>query len=390
MDGIGKCFVFAAFTSLLVACATQPVASTSQAPNTASAEDTGASPPGASVAPAVKPADTFKLSPADSLTLIPQQSLFSSDTGGATLHKTSTDKSLAGSGSSGTTTQTQSKSAPAATTNTSGTKDAEDKKRKPDIDLTPFTTFSEIASNSSATTSYSDAYTRIRIDGDVAADATPSASTSTNAAEKTEPYLYRERSWLARYLLGKKFDFNLAVKITIGDYETTIPLVTVSHESDSSGEQWTRTLSHNLVDFPLFLVKADGSSSIPIFDIKLSADKTINSSIAGAALQVAIGGIQQVSPGSSVLTTLTAQSSKTKANAIDTAISKLFSDGITEEHIAHSDLRAWQSADGVIIKVQIPHDETNWNSELQSIGTWKITFEAPQPSIFLGLAHLRT
>ena len=106
--------------------------------------------------------------------------------------------------------------------------------------------------------------------------------------------------------------------------------------------------------------------------------------MASAALQIAVGGIQAVSPGASVITKLTSQTAKTKAQAIDTAIGKLFSNGISEEHLVHRNLRNWTGTDaGLLLRLKVPVlEKDNWGSNLGVAGQWVLSFENPRPSIF--------
>lgn len=250
------------------------------------------------------------------------------------------------------------------------------------LNLTPYTNVVPIPCNQNEEPSYVGQYTRLVIDSEQ--NCTDfKCETMTGKKVDSENYTYQNRSALTRYLFGKQFDFNLSAKITISTfYQATIPLVTIGHEGDSKGEQWARTISHELLDYPLFLVQSSGATGKPHFDVTLTADKTVDSNVASAALAVAVSAVQQASPGSSVLTTLTSDSSKAKSNAIDTAISSLFSDGIKEEHENDVTLTTWSSGDGIRIDVKLPRNENDWNRHLLPIGIWTIHFAPPRPSIF--------
>jgi len=95
------------------------------------------------------------------------------------------------------------------------------------------------------------------------------------------------------------------------------------------------------MSFPLILVKGDGQKAVPRIEATLRGTKEHSSNISATALQVAVAGIQQVSPEAKVLTTLTAPASKEKAIAIDNAISKLFAQGIQEKHSDDRDFNNW-------------------------------------------------
>lgn len=200
---------------------------------------------------------------------------------------------------------------------------------------------------------------------------------------KPESAPNQDRNLLTRLLLGKKVDLNLSAKIKIGDYETTASLLTISHQSNSDGELWNRSVSHALLNFPLFLVRQDGEANIPEISFSFAGTTEYSSNMAAAALQVAIGGIQQVSPDAGVITKLTAQASKDKARAIDKALQNIFSSGVKEMHMSHRDLRKSQPAGGVSVELWIPNKEGKWDEkDLRTLGAWSISFDAPRPSIF--------
>jgi hypothetical protein len=242
------------------------------------------------------------------------------------------------------------------------------------INITPLTEYADLDKIDLAKGGiFTNSYTRLRISSHVHADASSGGATSS--------LNYDERNWIRRYFVGKKFDSNLTVKIAVGEYETTIPLVTVSHQSDTNGEQWSRSISRYLLNFPLFLVKPDGEASIPTLTLKVSGTKEYTSNMAAKALDLVVTSIQEISPESNVLTKLTTQSAKDKSRAIDNAIGKLFSNGLSEEQIVHRDLRMWNADGGISVTFTLP-SEADWNEKVGKIGTWNISFEEPRPSIF--------
>lgn len=250
------------------------------------------------------------------------------------------------------------------------------------INLTPLSTYTdEWTNNAPEGASFSDAYTRIVIFSDLPADG------NNTATGELPPLPYTQRPWWLRALVGEEFSINLTAKITIGAFESTVPLATIGHQSNSAGEQWNRAIHHSNASFPLFLVKADGSASIPTIKLSVKGTKSYSSRGAAAAVQVALGVARATGQPASVITRLTEQTTKDRARAIDDAISKLFASGITEEHWTDRDLKLWSVAlnnqiRGVKVKFSIPGDEQDWNSSPSPVGTWTITFDYPRPSIF--------
>lgn len=212
--------------------------------------------------------------------------------------------------------------------------------KKP-LDITPLTTFSGYTSGNGRR--FNNAYTRIRITSFLESDKLDKS--------QSDPLLYEARNIFSRYLFGKKFDVNLSAKIKVGGYEATVPLMTIGHQSNSDGELWSRSVKHNLFNFPLFLVKGDGETSIPDVRFILSGSKEYSSSMAATALQVSLAAIQEILPESTVLTKLTAQSTRDTARAIDSTVAKLFSSGIYEEHVSDCDFREWKSKHGMKIQL---------------------------------------
>lgn len=245
------------------------------------------------------------------------------------------------------------------------------------LNITPLSGFvDEWSSKSAAGGDFSGAYTRLMIFSDTVA----------GADGDTAELKYEKRSLLTRALFGKDFSINLTAYVSVGSYETTVPLATIGHQSNSDGELWSRVIHHSKSDFPLFLVKNDGSASIPTVRVGVAGTKTYTSRGAATAVQAVLGIVRATSASSAVVTRLSEQSTKDRARAVDDAISKLFASGIAEDHWSDRDLRTW-SVDkgrprGASVDFRIPGDESDWNSTPHSVGRWTITFDFPRPSIF--------
>ncbi len=258
------------------------------------------------------------------------------------------------------------------------------------INITPLSSFSDEWTNESAAGGdFSGAYTRLVISSALPkANAGNLAGKSVDGAkyEGNEELLdYQGQNIFARYLWGSDFSINLTAFISVGNYESSIPLATIGHISNSEGEQWSRVIHHSRSDFPLFLVKNDGTR-VPTIRISVAGAKSISSRGAATAVQVALGVAKATSASASVVTKLSEQTTKDRARAVDDAISKLFSSGIAEEHWSDRDLRTWNAQAGQIrgatLQFRIPGDESNWNSTRRDVGKWTITFDYPRPSIF--------
>lgn len=247
---------------------------------------------------------------------------------------------------------------------------------KRSIDISPLTTIMDTDVDSKKTAakenSYNQSYTRLKI-----------SSQGLSGDEKLGDGIYAPGNKMKLFGSKNTCSVNLAAKVSIGAYQATIPLLTLSHGNDNEGEKWRQVIAHKLLNYPLFLIKGDGRDSIPEIRLTLSGDKSVNSNAASLALGLTVAALQIVSPEAKVLTTLTAESTKNKATAIDNTINRLFSTGIAEEHLSHRDLRLLNDKGGFKVLLQLPTKECTWNSqELSDVGMWTIGFDAPRPSVF--------
>lgn len=255
---------------------------------------------------------------------------------------------------------------------------AEPKQASTAINITPFSTFTDDWPVDTASgTEFSDAYTKLVIYSDISAGEGGGASGIMK---------YESRHWLQRSVSRRDYSINLTAKVTAGAFEATLPLATVSHQSSKEGEEWIRTIHHSKQSFPLFLVPANGGASSPTVRLTVAGDRSYGSNALALAVQVAtnIGRIS-ASP-SRVITTLSEKSAKDQARALDDAVSKLFGSKLLEEHWSDRDLRNWQTGNGrprgAKIDFHVPGGSGNWNSSSRLVGTWTVTFDYPQPSVF--------
>lgn len=255
------------------------------------------------------------------------------------------------------------------------------------INLTPFTTYrdswrsSDVSKQNGAI--LSDSYTRLMITSDIKADGN---NDKPSNREIIDEYPYEPRWWITRAIWSKEFSINFSTKVLVNSLEETVPLVTIGHDSNSEGEKWTRVIHHTDQAHPLFLVKGNGNGTIPKITITMRGSQSFTSRGAAGALGVVYGVANAVSPTSSVATKLTTQSTKDRATALDSAISKLFGAAVLEEHTLSSDLRLWNEEGGqpkgINVALSIPYPDENWDEKRTKVGTWTITFDYPRPSIF--------
>jgi hypothetical protein len=231
---------------------------------------------------------------------------------------------------------------------------------------------------------YSNLYTRILVNGRGTRDRDVEAPSSTTTGIDSR-YDYRDRGALLRELWGTHYSINLTAYLTIGAYKATVPLVTIDHVSDrNSGEKFQRVVAHTVQNFPLVLIKGDGSNAVATVKFVVKASDDPQSNVAALAIQAAEGVAKAVAPESTVVTTLSSQASRDKATALDNAINTLMSKQLDEEQLIDNDVRRWGR--GVLISFRIPppNSESSWShsENFRTVGSWRVQFEDPRPSIF--------
>lgn len=248
------------------------------------------------------------------------------------------------------------------------------------VDLTPFTRFEDRWFQASSHGYgqggiFEGNYTRVLIQPAGEASATGDGT----------PLGYAPRGWLARLLVGKSFSVNFTLGIKAGLYTATIPVVTLSHASSlNEGEQWSRSIGHTLDNNPLFLVNGSDSTATPEITFELKGGIKYTSTVASRAVDVATKLAGDISPAAPFVTTLSAPALANQALALDSAISSLLGSGIDEKNVTQDPIRWWRYDQGMQIALSIPASEHNFNSAgSMPVGTWRLSFEEPRPSVFV-------
>jgi hypothetical protein len=245
------------------------------------------------------------------------------------------------------------------------------------VNLTPLSTVNW-GSQAIPNGRFSDAYTRLII-----TSKTPDNCGNDTACGSADNYPYKQRDFLERLFVGSQHTINLTAKIAVGSFSATVPLATIDHISNrNEGEGFSRTIYHQATQYPLFLIKGDGSNGVAAVQFEVKGSDAYQSSAAATTLQIAQQITTAVAPQAAVLTALTAQSNKNLAAAIDKAVSQLFGTQISEQHVIDEDMTKWGT--GVKATFALPRKEGDWDkvSDYATVGTWTVTFENPRPSIF--------
>ena len=224
------------------------------------------------------------------------------------------------------------------------------------LSITPLTT---IATDNSAEAEnkFSDAYTRLIVTSLNCSNVADLPPECVNQAGNELEEVYENRFWLSRWLWGIRSTINLSTKVTVGSFTATVPLVSVDHISNrTDGEVFLRTVHHSAQNYPLFLINGSGSNGVVSLQFAVKSTDETQSSLAGTLVQVAQSVAKAVSPQSHVLTTLTEQSTKDVAAALDKALSQVLAKSVDEQQWVEKDVRTW-GLYGATVRFKMPAEQ---------------------------------
>lgn len=203
--------------------------------------------------------------------------------------------------------------------------------------------------------------------------------------DSTQLYDYHDRNPFLRAIWGIHTSLNLTAYVSVGAFQATVPLVTIDHTSNhSDGEKFVRIVAHTAQNFPLLLLKGDGSNAMATVHFVVKGTDSTQSSAAAAAIQAAQGVATVLAPESAVLTTLSSPANKEKAAALDKAINSVLSRQLDEEQWLDNDVRRWGAGAKVTFSIPPSGNESAWGDSphFQKLGSWVVKFESPRPSVF--------
>lgn len=207
-------------------------------------------------------------------------------------------------------------------------------------------------------------------------------SENTSATDDTDASMgYPSTNLFSRYFVQPQRSIAATANLSAGAFIATVPLLTLSQSGGRNGDAWNRVIYSRIEDFSWFLVKMDGSNSVLSAKFTLSATKSIQFQGAVTGLNVAVSLARQLAPHGTLLTALTENMAKTRAEALDKTISSLFSMTIAETHAVDIDFRRWRPKGMVLLDVSVPSGSTV-NGPVSAVGSWALSLEAPRPSIF--------
>ncbi|MDR6495632.1 hypothetical protein J2797_005556 [Paraburkholderia terricola] len=240
---------------------------------------------------------------------------------------------------------------------------------------------------------YSDMYVRVKLhaqDGCVGLKPTSVCKQAAGEAvdqnaprtDNTDASMgYPSNGIFSRYFIQPQRSVTVTAKLSAGAFVVTAPLLSLSQSGGRTGDAWSRTVYSRSEDFQWFLVKRDGSNSVLSAQFTLNAAKSIQFQGAVTGLNVAVSLARELAPQGTLLTELTANYAKTRADALDKTISSLFAMTIAETHAVDLDLRHWRKNQSLKLDVSVPAGSAI-NGQVSPVGSWALTLAAPRPSIF--------
>ena len=226
----------------------------------------------------------------------------------------------------------------------------------------------------------SELYTRIEVETD-------RATAGGGEAEPDNPRAYdkERRSALARLLANKTITITTLARADLNDPDLSIslPLYSISHSSVRGvGEVFVTDFMSSHVQAPLFRIRPNTSITIHM-NTKISSD--VKSQGAATVLKAVQTAVSIAAPTSTILTTLSKSDLSNASKAVDTALSGLFSQDLTEDIELGRLADSWTPSAQVEVDGRVPAGLVRTEQETRAdkdIGAWHIRLSCPRPSYF--------
>lgn len=188
------------------------------------------------------------------------------------------------------------------------------------------------------------------------------------------------RGRVRRFLSSLDIVFEASLATETGRFKDVTPLIYRRYESSrKAGENFTRELTFDEQEYPLFLVTGDPTSQIARFTFDARFDRKPSTDAAQLSLGFLSAALKAVSPGSAVVTSLTSESADKVAAKVDESVGKFFAQSVSEK--SRFDIDLYDFKPRVITVYGSDQEEDSLNPDL-ILGQWLITFAPARPSIF--------
>lgn len=188
------------------------------------------------------------------------------------------------------------------------------------------------------------------------------------------------RRWFRRMTSSKDILFEAALSTETGRFKDVTPLIYRRYVSArKSGENFTREITLDDRQYPLFLVTGDPTSQIARFTFDARFESKPSTDAAQLSLGFLSNALKAVSPSSAVVTTLTTDSADKVAAKVDESFGKFFAESVVEKMRFDVDLYNYRPV--VVTAYGSDTEERSLNPD-RIIGQWRVSFAPARPSIF--------
>ena len=199
----------------------------------------------------------------------------------------------------------------------------------------------------------------------------------------TRNYDRESRNWLSR-MMGSR----AVTRTLVAEFNVTQPRVTATEalfsasfkSSRQEGESWSTNESIAVYATPYFKVNANTTIEAK-FRLQLADEReNVAPSNVLSALTTAASAI---APSSVLLTHFTAPRMEVASNFLNSAVSTLFGQTITEQSVSAFSIKTWTDQPILVVSAALP-DARNIKDtdERGAVGSWAVYLDEPIPSVF--------
>lgn len=208
------------------------------------------------------------------------------------------------------------------------------------------------------------------------------------ASAMQRDYARERRPAVLRFFVGRNLSLVSSVRIDLRDPDMTfvIPLASFSYQGRvGKGEAWSTDLVADDQTQPFFRIGPTTSAKI---NVSAKSSTELEVKAAGSILNALRDLTAVVSPGASLITTLNRESLQQTSNALDNALSSIWSESKDESQVSGRQLSEWYQGSSFIIQLEIPafvktKTSDNLENPRKTTTRWYyLTLSCPRYSIF--------
>lgn len=189
--------------------------------------------------------------------------------------------------------------------------------------------------------------------------------------------------WYAGHLASKTAQ--LHINVSAPNVSSSATLAAFTHESTrETGERFETDVRHHTLATPFFRIQPDATVEL---QLEFNLGYTVSSETVGAVLSTATTALNVLGPKSTLLTELNREEVNNAAGFLDSTLSSVLNEDITERLQSTHGIEDWLSGQVAVFEIRLPRHHVRRIRDIApdsgpEVGEWRVELELPRTSIF--------